>query len=248
MAMLQNTYGIVQGVGGPSPQDLQTNQAQQERQQQLKLQAGQFGFETGQNALNRQLAQWTTGQEQAGQTERANIAAQAQELPAQLQQQRFGTVFPWMQQQFGNLMNQYGHPGGSGPGSGYGQGPNINVGGVWTPQQVQQQVNASRAHNDQATAAETRQMQGRMAGQGYGANSPLAAALAGQMQAQNLATNTQNTAQVRQNAAQLNAQHLLSTQQAAEQQYASRQQEAIAQQQIAAQRQNALIAALAGIV
>lgn len=244
MSPMQNTYGVIQNVG-PSAQDQQAQQAAMDRAQQFQLQQRQFGQESGQNALNRQLAQWTTGQEQSGQTERANIAAQAQELPAQLQQQRFNTLFPWMQQQVGNLMNRN-QAGAGQPGNPSGQ-PQINVGGVWSPQQVQQQVNASRAHNDQATASQSRAMQGKLAGQGYGANSPLSQALQGQLQAQNLATNTQNTAQVRQNAAQMNSNQLLSTQQAAEQQYASRQQEALQAQQIAAQQQNALISALAGM-
>ena len=84
---------------------------------------------------------------------RALLGAQAAELPAQLQQQRFGQVFPFVQGEFNSLKNQQ-IPQGGGAG---GNQPNINAAPVYNQQQTQQAVNAARAGNDQNTATNQRQ-------------------------------------------------------------------------------------------
>lgn len=182
------------------------------------------------------------GTQQAGETQRANIAANASMYPAKLAMERFGQVFPYLQSRF----NQYG-PNNGGPASTNGNSPEITVGPVWNGQQIQQQVNQSRAANDAATQSQQRQMQQQLGGQGFGSNSPLAAALGSGMQNQNLMTNTQNETGIRNNAAQVNAGQVFNTQQARSQQFAQRQQEGLQAAQIRAGQGNALLAALAGL-
>lgn len=181
--------------------------------------------------------------QQRGETQRAQIAARASTAPARMQQQRFNTVYGDIRNQLGQMGATFGQVGGQSPPS-----PEITVGGVWSPDQVQQQVNAARAGNDQATQARQAVMQRQMAGRGFGANSPLAMALGVGMGNQNLATNTGAEREIRWNAAQGNAQHQLATQQAREQQFASRQDEDIRRRQSQLQAYSALLGALGGLV
>lgn len=154
---------------------------------------------------------------------------------------RFNTVWGGLSGLLGRTTNPITIGGDSGA------GPEISVGGVYTPQMVNQQVNASRAKNDRSAATKARDAVGDATGRGFGSQSPLLAALQGQIWGQNMAANTEGERSIRQTAAEQNSQQLLSTQQAREQQYASRQQEQIARAQPYFQTQNALIAALAGL-
>ena len=171
-------------------------------------------FETQGGNTSRPESFSTTGSEQSG----INAGAYAQDL----RQQRFNAIFPWLQGQIGNFGSNFATAGGQSPKS-----PEINVGGVWNPQQIQQRVNAARSQNDQAMRTMQRGQQEQLGGQGFGANSPLLAALQGQTAASNLATNTANEREVRNTAAEQNAKHVLGTQSAREAQFASRQQEDI---------------------
>jgi hypothetical protein len=129
-----------------------------------------------------------------------------------------------------------------------GAGPKITVGGVWNPQQVQQQVNQTRAQNDRSTQTQQTGQAQQLAGRGFGSNSPLLQSLYGQSNANNLATNTNAEQQLRWNAAQGNQQAILNTQQAAAQNYGARQNELLQARGQDVGRVNALIAALSGIV
>lgn len=185
------------------------------------------------------------GVNNAGETTRANIAAQAATLPARLREQNFNQVFPFLKSQLSALGTQGGlaRAGGqSGP------SPEISVGPVLNDQQIQQQVNATRASNDATAANQTVQDQRDAGGRGFASNSPLLAMLnAGRQMSANQA-NTQAEQGLRLNAAQQNAGHILDTQQAREQQFASRQQEDIQRRVPVFAQQNALIAALSGIL
>ncbi len=177
-------------------------------------------------------------------TKQAQIAADASRYPATLKQQRFDTIFPWLQGQLGSLSSGGGLAtagGQSGP------SPEITVGGVWNPQQTQQQVNSARAKNDQTAQTTMRGQQQQLSAQGFGANSPLLQSLYGQTQANNLATNTSNEREIRNNAAQQNAQNLLSTQSARENQFANRQNEDIERRKPVWQTFNNLIGSLVGL-
>lgn len=123
--------------------------------------------------------------------------------------------------------------------------PTINTNPIWNPQQIQQQVNAGRAQNDQATQTQMRLAGQQMAGRGFGANSPLAAAIQGQLAGQNLATNADTERQTRMGMTQANAGHQLGAQTAWEAAYADRLKPWLS---YAGSTQNALLAALSGLV
>lgn len=122
---------------------------------------------------------------------------------------RFNALLPMLSGQLGNL--------GLGPYSAGGTNtapPPITAGPTLNSQQIQQQVNQSRAANDQSTAGQIQSSNNRLAGAGFGANSPVAAMLNQGYQNQNMATNTANETNTRLNAAQANAGQLLNSQQA----------------------------------
>lgn len=169
-----------------------------------------------------------------------NMAADAQRF----QQQKFNTVWGALSGLMGNMF------GGGGPftaGGSSGASPEISVGGVYNPQQIDQQVNAARAKNDATTAGRVRDAQQQMAARGFGSSSPLLAALTGRLQNQNLATNADSEREIRMGAAGQNAEQLLRTQQAREAQFASRQAEDIERRKPYFSTMNSLFASLAGL-
>lgn len=179
-----------------------------------------------QNAANAGLSN------QSNATSRSNaaMAAQAAEYPSMIKQQDFQQLFPSIQSSLsalntpGNVQKIAGTPG-------------ITVGGVYNPQQIQQQVNASNAATNASTSTQNKQQASSLAGRGFGSNSPLAQMLASGNQMNALQTNTANETGIRQNAAQQNASQLLNSQNA----YESAQ---IARDQPYFQQQSALISLL----
>ena len=225
----------------------------QERIAGTQAQTQLSGYQTQKDIAAQQAQTQLAGygsQERVAQTQAA-----AAEYGPQLQQQRFNTLFPYVQGQM-NALTSGGGYGAAGAGAagtgqfGYKQGnqPYISDRPVYTGQDIQQQVNAQRAATDAATAGQTRQQQQQLAGRGFSSNSPLAAALQNAAWGQGLASNAAAEQQTRWTAAQGNAQQRLSAQQAQAQEFAQRQTEDIQRRQIAAQQQSALLSALAGMV
>lgn len=126
--------------------------------------------------------------------------------------------------------------------------PTIPTSPIWNEGQIQQQVNASRAANDAATQGRTRRMAESMGARGYGSNSPLAQALSGSYQAQNMFANTGNERETRMKAAGENANYNLASAAQAERQYAARNAEALQKYQIDNQKQNILLQAIQGFM
>lgn len=222
---------VIQGQGGAIKAIFPDEQAA------AALEAARLQAQTQQNIARMQ---------EAGELKRARIGAAAQTFPARLQQQRFRRVFPWVKQQFGSFMG-----GATGPftaGGQSGQSPEITVGPIWTPQQIQEQVNALRASNAQQAQGQFQQMQQRLSGRGFGSNSPLLQALGAQIQGQRLAADTTGERELRFGAAEKGAEHLLKTQQAREQQFASRMAEDIERRRPYFQTLNTLLASIAGLV
>jgi hypothetical protein len=187
-------------------------------------------------------------------TQQAQIGANAAMLPAELKQNRFNSVFPWLQ---GTLTSGGFGAGGWGSGGGInantspgqiGQAPQITAAPVWSQSQIQQQINGQQAQNDAKTGGQIRDINQSAAGRGFGSGGPLSQALGVIAQGQNTATNTQNAQQTQWNAAQGNAQQLLAGQQAQEGQFSDIQNQDIARHQVIAGQQNALIAALGGLM
>lgn len=165
----------------------------------------------------------------------------AQTLGARNQQARFNQLFPWLQQQMGSLdPNAIG--GATRP------PPPIRVGGVFNPQQIQQQVNQSNANIAQQAATNVQDMRASLGGRGGGANSPLAMALAGQAQAGALGQRFGAATDIRNKAAELNAGQLLNTQQARSNQWAQREQLDIERLKPYYQLRSSLLGAISGLL
>lgn len=173
----------------------------------------------------------------------AQIGIQPGMQANQFKQDRFNSVFPWLQSQLSGIGGQLATAGGqSGP------SPEISVGGVWNPQQTQQQVNAARAKNDQSAQTTMRTNAQSLGAQGFGSNSPLLASMNNQTQAGNLAANSAAEMGLRTGMAKDNAASVLDTQTARENQFASRQKEDIARRAPVYQMYNTLLSSLSGLV
>lgn len=179
----------------------------------------------------------------ADQEEIAKTQAEAAKYPYLLKQQRFNTVFPWLQGQIGGMSKSPYTIGGQSP-----AGPDITAGPVWNDQQIQQKVNAGKASVDQQTQTAQRTAAAGAAGRGFGGTSPLVQALQGQLAGQGLAAKAGQEQQTRWGAAQGNAQQMLSSQNAREGQFASRQQESIQRAKPYFDLQQALIGTLGGMI
>ena len=181
---------------------------------------------------------------QGGGYQAAKMQQEAAELPAQLRQQRFNTVwgslfpwvqntvFPWAQGFAGQALGKIG-TGGTGGGSAAGGGPEINVGPVWDAQRQQQAVNQMRANTDASIQSQMRNVESQAAGRGYGAQSPFVAQMQNQLFGQGLAQKTGGATDIYLKQAQANADMLAKTQALRESQFASRQQEEIERQKTA---------------
>lgn len=92
--------------------------------------------------------------------------------------------------------------------------PGVSVGGIWSPQRIQEQVNLMRSIAEQQTEGQLQRQQQELLGRGYGSGSPILAALQQTGQQQKLAGQTSSENELRTRMDQMNRQHLLSTQQA----------------------------------
>jgi hypothetical protein len=97
--------------------------------------------------------------------------------------------------------------------------PYLGTRGVFTPGQLQQQVNAAYARNDARTQALIRKAQGDLAGRGFSANSPILDALKVGYITGNLRASIEAASQIRLNAAQANTDAVFRAQQARSEQY-----------------------------
>lgn len=100
----------------------------------------------------------------------------AAELPINLRRDIFNQTFPLINRAFDGM--------GGGGSANFGQvggtntpQPNLPDNFVYSPDQIQQQVNSARAQGDQGAETQKRKMSGELAGRGFGSKSPLAMAL-----------------------------------------------------------------------
>jgi len=147
---------------------------------------------------------------------------------ADQKQQRFQALFPYFTKAISGT--------GGGPG---GPLPTISAGPIWNQEMVQQQVNASRANTDAATASRGREAAQSLSGRGFGSNSPLLAALQGSFGRQGMAQNAESERNIRFGAAEGNAAQLLKSQTA-------RSDQELGSRKIQADQISALLSALAG--
>lgn len=125
--------------------------------------------------------------------------------------------------------------------------PRIDSGPIWDSQQIQGRVNSMRASNDASAANSTRKMQANLASRGYGSNSPLAQALQTQFSGQALAANTSGENDLRWNAAQGNADHVLQAQLGRSNQWNQANEQAIQNKRMQLEHQSSLMNLLAGL-
>lgn len=193
--------------------------------------------------LNRRFQGNQAGLERGAENYRAQLASQTQEYLGNLQNSRFNRVFSALHHALGGF--GFGGGGQVGPAGG---SPEISVGPIWTPQQIQQQVNQQRARNDVGTGTELKRISQDVAGRGFATGSPLQQALNQQTQMSNLIANTQAGTQIPWQAAQGNAAQVLATQQARESQFAARQQEAIERARVQSQYATGIASSLSGLL
>lgn len=109
--------------------------------------------------------------------------------------------------------------------SNLGPAPTIKGGPIWSQQAINQNVNANNARVDQGTASNNMTRAGELAGQGFGARSPLTRALEQMGNQSAMGQKADYSRQFEQTAREQNANFGLQSQQAQERQYASRAQE-----------------------
>jgi hypothetical protein len=132
-------------------------------------------------------------------------------------------------------------------GGGSGPGPTINASPIYSPDQIQANVNSARAGNEAKAATQMKGQREALAGRGYGSSSPLLAAMQASMNAGMMNANAEAERGIRQGAAEANAGQVLKGQSARENQFAARQQEQIERAKPYWNQTNALISALAGL-
>lgn len=237
---------------------LQQQQAAAQHDWTTQAQNSQQGFQGQQADLQRSFERDTqsaqnTFQGQQNTAERTNQMGIAQ-LPWNYKQGVFDKVSPLLMGLLGNgaspTGNQFGLVGGQNTPQ-----PPITAGPIWTPAQIDQQVNSQRANNAASASGQQQQLQRQLAGQGFGSNSPLLTALSAGAQNQRMAADQQADLDTRFNAASGNAKQLLAGQQAEESQWADWNQADIQRRQAANQAagitnnyNSSLIAALAGMI
>ncbi len=217
---------------------------------QLTMQGNQFGFEGGQADLNRNFtgSQNQLNRDFEGGQNDANRALQRElsMAPLQFQKSKFNAVMPLISNILGGhggQMNMGFAGGGGGPMPAQQQ---TKVGDMFTPEQIQQQVNAAKAGNAQQAQTAVQQQQRGAGGRGISSGSPLLAALQGQIQAAQMAGDADSERGIRLGSAQANAQNRLQTGQLAEQQWLNAQDQALRRQQLGYAGPASLLSALGG--
>lgn len=126
--------------------------------------------------------------------------------------------------------------------------PYIASRGVFTPTQLQQQVNAAYARNDARTQTQIRQAQGDLAGRGFSSTSPILDALRVGFVTANLRASIEAATQIRLQSAQANVDAVFRAQQAKSEQYLKQEDVLINAAQVAVQRQVGILNAVASLV
>jgi hypothetical protein len=213
--------------------------------------------ETARRGQDADMAKFTLGTAAGQDTARMQDATQrngqqlnfeAAKLPFDWQREKFRQVFPLFQSGAGNGFGN-GQPGRAARRRGSNTPtPNVTVGGVYSPQQVDQSVNAALAKNAQQTATANRDVGQTAAARGMSSRSPLVAALMGRNTAAQLGADADASRQIRGDAAAANAKQQTTSEALREQAWQAENQLDVNRRQVTGSQQNALLAALAGIL
>lgn len=170
-----------------------------------------------------------------------DLQFQAAQLPINFARDKFNTLLPMFQ---GAFNNGQGTAGGS---ANLAPAPNVTVGGVYTPQQTAEQVNAAQAHNAQLAATQDRQAQQSNAAKGSSSRSPILAALMQENQAARMGADSSSAQQIGLANAQANAQQQTASEGLRGQLWNQQNQQQIDVQHNNQGYSSALLAALAGL-
>lgn len=239
-------------------QGFQGNQSALDRALSQTLQGNQLGFQGTQAGLDR--TQQTALQNSALANQRA-IA----EMPIDFANRKFNALMPMISGAIGGIGGGGGGMGGGGGGGGgavmgggagtYGGGGGGGHGGmggapgnVFTPDQINQQVNSAKAGNEVKSGTLQRQNANQNAAGGFGSNSPLLQALNNQTQLQTMGANQDAERQTRFAGAEANAKQATAGAQERDNAAAQFQANDINRQGNLLQSRSSLIAALAGMI
>lgn len=212
----------------------QGTQADLDRAMQERMQGSQFNFQGTQADLDRRQAR---DLQSAALSNQLTIAG----MPIEFARERFNSIFPLVT---GALSGA----GATGGGAFSGGSAQSAPGTVYTPQQIDQSVNAMRAGNDRAAATQQRQNASANAAAGFGSNSPLLQALNSQASLGALSANTEGERGLRMDAAAANARQGLGAASANNQARAAFEANQIDAQRNQLQARSSLIAALTGML
>lgn len=175
---------------------------------------------------------WEAGENQADRDLQWGLA----NLPLDWQKQKYANVDPLMK----GILNQKPSMGASAA------APTITQGGVWSDQMVNQQVNQAKANNAQQTATTLKQNQMKTAGQGFGSQSPLLAALNNAAMGAQIGQDATSEQNIRWDAAEGNADMRLQQEAQSSSNWAEAMDQDIRRRQQEYMAQSSLLSALAG--
>ena len=188
--------------------------------------------------------------------------------PVEWQRERFNQVLPLftgVMRDFGTFegggqpsgtmgTEMYSALGGQASGTSRGLGgsnlpaPEITVGGVFSPEQTQQQLNAGYARNAMMADTQRRRIGESAGGRGMSGSSPLLSALSSGVGAAQMATDAETARETKLGHSKANAEQRLASEGLRSQQWSQANQGDIARRQLVQQQQNALVMALAGMM
>lgn len=194
---------------------------------------------------NRASNQYSADQNAA--TNRYNTDASTNQFNQRLRfaQDRYNQLFPMIAGQLGSGVSARGGPSGQ---AAAGLVPSATSDSVYSPQQIQEQVNATQAQNQRAGATAFRTARRDLGGRGQGNNSPLLAAIQSNLAIGTQAANSQAAQSIPFQAAQANATQALSAQRANMDAYSQRQQEGIQRSQVDSSNKLGLLGILAQLL
>lgn len=192
-----------------------------------------------------------------------DLSFQEAMLPINWQRERFNTILPMFTgvvRNFGPFGggSQQGVPagtemyralgGGGGPGDPTAGLPGVTMGGVYSPQQTQEQINASQARNAAMAESQRRRIAESAGSRGMAGNSPLLQALQAGTGVAQMGADAEARRETQLAHAKANAEQRLGAETLRGQLWGERERQVTARQNTAAQQQSALLMALAGML
>lgn len=209
---------------------------------------GQNGGAVAMYAPNDDFQQQAAASQQAYTQRRGqDIGLEQTKLPLEYQQSRFNAVWPYYQSLLSGLAGKIGN-GAYSVGGQSAAPPHISAGPVYDQQTTQQQINQQRAQTDQQAAGQVAQQQRQLAGQGYGAGSPLAQLLHATTLGQAQGANANMATNLRFNSAQANSSQLLNSQNAQSNQWNQAQTQDIERRKTYVSALTGLLGGLGGLI